>query len=229
MNQKAKFCVYCGSVQNLTVDHIPPKLLFPKPRPKNLITVPACEACNKSFSKDDENFRLRLFLSDQMDGHPDAKGQRDASLRSLTRPEAKGLKRSLLSNVRRIQLATPSGIYVGSTLGFDVDLDRIHRVVERIVRGLFFHETNQRLKEGYEVCAYSNDSLRHLNQDDLERLRQTILLPLAQTQPKEIGKDLFSYRFQQVEEDPHFSAWALSFYNRVPFFAMTGPCPPKRQ
>lgn len=48
-----KSCLYCGS-NATTVDHVPPKALLEKPYPPNLYTVPACQTCNNSFSKDEE-------------------------------------------------------------------------------------------------------------------------------------------------------------------------------
>ena len=46
------------SKKNLTTEHVPPKSLFPKPRPSNLITVPSCESCNVRFAQDEVLFRL---------------------------------------------------------------------------------------------------------------------------------------------------------------------------
>jgi hypothetical protein len=42
-------------------DHVPPKGLFPKPRPNNLIEVPCCFECNNKHSGFDE--RLRIYAS----------------------------------------------------------------------------------------------------------------------------------------------------------------------
>ena len=49
-------CTYCNAAPT-TRDHIPSKVLLSKPYPLNLQVVPACEACNNSFSKDE------VFLS----------------------------------------------------------------------------------------------------------------------------------------------------------------------
>lgn len=51
-------CYLCGSSENLTKDHIPPKNLFPSPRPSNLITVLCCQTCNGKFTLLDESFRV---------------------------------------------------------------------------------------------------------------------------------------------------------------------------
>src|SRR2546422_10376314 len=56
-----ELCVYCRAADADTRDHIPPQLLFPSPKPNTLITVPACNACNKCFQQDDEV--LAMFLT----------------------------------------------------------------------------------------------------------------------------------------------------------------------
>lgn len=53
-----KSCYLCGATENLTRDHIPPKNLFPSPKPNNLITVWCCKKCNEKFSLIDESFRV---------------------------------------------------------------------------------------------------------------------------------------------------------------------------
>lgn len=223
MTAQTKGCVYCGSFDNVTDDHVPPRNVFSKPRPNNLITVPACQNCNSSASKDDEYFRLKLCMSEQVGDHPGAKVNRDIVFRSLNRIEALGLRKSFLSDIRMVQPRTQAGLYLGKKFAFDVDLQRIHRVVERTVRGLFFHETGQRLCPEYDVAIHSNDTLSENSANFLEELRKTILLPLAQIPPKVIGDEVFMYRFHVTQEDPFVSVWALTFYQSVPFLALTGP------
>src|SRR6266404_1118580 len=62
MHRQTVCCYLCRSTQNLTRDHLPPKNLFPEPRPTNLITVPCCETCNKGFSNLDEQFRVFVSM-----------------------------------------------------------------------------------------------------------------------------------------------------------------------
>lgn len=216
-------CAYCGSLENITDDHVPPKNIFPKPRPNNLITVRCCLQCNSSASKDDEYFRLKLCMSEQVHDHPDAKANRETVFRSLARPESPGLKKAFLSDIRTVQLKTQAGIYLGKRLAFDVDLQRIHHVVERTVRGLFCHETGQSLHPDYEVIVHSDDTLKEKSVKVLEELKRIILIPLAQIRPVVIGDEVFMYRYRVTQEDPFVSAWALTFYGRVTFLALTSP------
>src|SRR2546426_12101235 len=56
----SEFCIYCRTAKADTRDPVPPDLLFPSPKPSNLITVPACKPCNQGFQKDDEVLALVL-------------------------------------------------------------------------------------------------------------------------------------------------------------------------
>lgn len=54
-SKKKLKCLYCGE-SSKTKDHVPSKNLLEKPYPKNLMTIPACDNCNKSYSLDEEYF-----------------------------------------------------------------------------------------------------------------------------------------------------------------------------
>jgi hypothetical protein len=47
------YCAFCGG-ETGTRDHCPSKVFLDEPYPKNLPVVPACRACNSSFSADEE-------------------------------------------------------------------------------------------------------------------------------------------------------------------------------
>lgn len=53
-----KSCYICGSTKDLTKDHIPPKNLFPFPKPTNLATALCCKRCNEEYALIDESFRV---------------------------------------------------------------------------------------------------------------------------------------------------------------------------
>lgn len=216
-------CAYCGSSDKLTNDHVPPRNLFIKPRPNNLITVPACANCHSCTSKDDEYFRVKICFRNDAGRHPGARANWDSMLRSLSRQQATGLRRRILSDLRYVQLKTPSGLYIGKRVGYNVDLSRVRRVVERTIRGLYFAESGNPLGLNNEVRVYLNEDLEGQPDDVLEQLNQTILIPLATYPPKVIGNNVFLYRYHIVEENPVFSVWGVSFYGQVPFLTLTGP------
>lgn len=49
---KLCYCIYCGNKAD-SREHIPSKIFIDKPYPPNLYLVPACKACNNSFSADE--------------------------------------------------------------------------------------------------------------------------------------------------------------------------------
>lgn len=216
-------CAYCGGSDRLTKDHIPPEQLFPSPRPANLITVSACQHCHSDTSKDDEYFRLKLCLKEDAGDHPSARENWPAIFRSLNKTEAVGLRKGFLGDLRTVQLRTPAGIYLGPRLSYSVDLGRIRRVVERIVRGFYFAERCVPLGLSKEVRVHTNEDIQQEPQEVLSELTKNILAPLAAQAPKIIGDNVFSYRFYVLEENPVHSVWGLSFYAAVPFLCFTGP------
>jgi hypothetical protein len=216
-------CAYCGSSENLTRDHVPPKNLFPRPRPSNLIEVRACKICHSDTSKDDEYFRLKICLRDGVGKHPAARTQWNTIFRSLKRSKARGLARQFLSDIHLVQLKTPSGLYLGKRLGYNVDMNRIRRVVQRTIRGLYFVESRKPLGLNNEVRIYTEEDIKELPQDVRDQLIQTILTPLVTYPSKVVGNSIFLYRHHIAKENPVFSVWGISFYGQVPFLAMTGP------
>jgi hypothetical protein len=217
------FCVYCGSVESLEDDHVPPKGIFPKPRPNSLITVRACKSCNHRASKDDEYFRMMLCLSQDVGESPEAQKNWAAVFRSLERPEAQGMTKAFLGRIHPVQAMTWSGIHLGKKIGFDVDLERINRVIARTVRGLYFHEWKQRLPEGYDVAVHCDETLIRLPPDISAEFQRMVILPMASVEPKIIAPGVFFYRFLVAEDSPLASAWCMTFYERKTFLAITGP------
>ncbi len=222
-NYPRNICAYCGNTGKLSDDHIPPKNLFPKPRPNNLITVSACSECHSDTSKDDEYFKNKLSLRNDAGEHPSARANWDSIFRSLNRYEAKGLKKSFIKDLRNVHMQTKAGIYIGEHLGFHVNMIRIRRVVERVVRGFYFAESFQPLGQNNNVNVLSDDDLINESEEVIEELTQNILLPLASIEPKIIGDNIFTYRHHITDENPAYSVWGLSFYGHVPFFCITGP------
>lgn len=216
------FCVYCGSKDDLSDDHVPPENIFPKPRPDALITVRACKTCNGGASKDDEYFRMMLCLSQDAGDSPEAQKNWAPIFRSLKRPQAQGMTKAFLKSIRPVQAMTWSGIHLGRKMGFRVEFDRIRRVIERTVRGLYFHEQKRRLPEDHVVDVFCDETLIRLPPDSLSTFQHTINLPLASVAPKIIAPGVFHYRFLIAEDGPA-SAWGLSFYERKPFIAITAP------
>ena len=112
---------------------------------------------------------------------------------------------------------------MGERLAYDVDLNRIRRVVERTVRGLYFAECQQPLGLTNDVQVHPKEDLDDAEPDLKKELAQTILYPLTLKEPTIIGDNVFSYWFHIVPDEPELSVWALTFYNCLHFLCLTAP------
>ena len=198
-------CYLCGALAT-TKDHIPPLGLFPKPRPSNLVTVPACLACNRDRSLDDEYFRLMVAV-----------GSRD-SPQSITllhqriiphMRKTPALIMEFLKSVRKVDIHSEGGIYLGKAPVFKIDRPRVQAVIDKIVRGLFFKHTNRRLAAGYIVEDY-------LYHPKVEKPLQDVIIELPLVN---IGDgSTFSYRYHISDTNESESFWFLMFYNDTSLF-----------
>lgn len=128
-------CAYCddGGDQELTRDHVPPKSLFGRPLPKDLITVPCCLPCNREWFRHDEYFQLIMKMGVDRDKFPDAVSSSVRAINNLTRAESRRYAAYLWKSVRLREHAVIA------------DRGRIESVLRRIVRGLYYNHAKRRL------------------------------------------------------------------------------------
>jgi len=206
-------CAYCGNISPVTVDHIPPKNLFPKPRSSNLITVPCCVPCYEGWSKDDEYFRANILSSFRVSDEPLAQGVIYSLLRSVNK--SPGFAHLIINSIEEIEIVTESGLYLGKKDAFKLDVERIDRVGQRIIRGLFFYEKRLPLPANYQVIA-------KIQQFGLEPVLEK--LPGIQFVDLRIIQDgVFCYTLCGTEEDPNSGIWLLLFYNNLPIVGFIRP------
>lgn len=115
-------CVFCGAKPS-TRDHCPSKVLLDAPFPPNLPVVHACEACNQSFSMD-EQF-LACFVECVICGSTDPSSVQRENVRRILRnnPQlAAQIQASLVADQSRCKVWT-------------ADMDRVRNVVIKLARG----------------------------------------------------------------------------------------------
>ena len=215
-------CIYCGSTEALTDDHIPPKTLFPKPRPSNLITVRSCRKCNEGASKDDEYFRLMISMRHDTGDHPAVKKILPSIYRSLQKPRKKGFQQALFNSMGAMDVVSGAGVSLGTAQGYDVDLARLDRVAARLTTGLFYHQFGKRIPSDFHVTAYSADGLENVDADAKTRVIN-IFDEVTRNEPHIFGDGVFAYWFQQVQGHDTMGAWVLAFYQRVGFLCLVTP------
>jgi hypothetical protein len=205
-------CVYCGSLSNITQDHIPPKSFFPKPRPSNLITVPACKKCNQGYGKDEELFLATFMFTDA--GVSDVgKSLWDEKLHRMYEKNL-GLRRKIAQSLKEVDVRTPSGIYLGKRMAIQYDDLRSQRVVKKIIFGLYYYEFQEYLlptaKVNIRFAQYESDIPQ-----ELKDVASSLLFGTRQ------WAEIFEYRFNRVTEYFQKPIWIFRFFGKVVFWAIT--------
>lgn len=102
-------------------------------------------------------------------------------------------------------LQTPAGIYLGPAGVYDVDLERLNRVAARIVRGLFYRHSGERLPNGYGAVAYCTAGIDSSQTEIVTQVR-AIVDALLPGKPHIVGQRTFAYWYRFLEENVHLSA-----------------------
>ena len=172
VGKSQELCIYCEK-RNSTRrgDHVPPRILFPDPKPSSLITVPCCSECNQSFQKDDEFFTLHITTNVDVRSNQAALEVQKKLLRSLGHEKATGFRRSFLDSIENIQVYSQNGIFLGYWPGYRYDDSRFGVFFDRLVRGLFFHKFQRRLNDLWGTVTYA---IKFLKESSKEIIAETI-------------------------------------------------------
>jgi len=221
-NNSEKSCIYCGSGEDMTVDHIPPKALFPEPRPSNMLTVPCCYKCNESFSKDDEYFRTVLVSHASV--YPDSNVQavNEKLLRSMSRPEAAAMTSSIRKSLNVVDVISRGGIYLGRSPAMKITANRINRVADRIARGIFYIIHDYPVPKKCEVkCSFKFKDTAAFSFPDGFIAQYKGLWK----QPETIGENVFNYSYVLCVDDPNIMLFLYWFYDNLWFCGYIIPKP----
>lgn len=200
--KKIKTCALCGSNDVVGgYDHLPPQAIFRKPRPKNLITVPACIKCNNGSSKDDEVFKT--FLAFLLGISPAT----DSLFKSAISTARKKFSRYILANMQRAYLTTPSGIIYdqGYTIPFTPEIaNAFESVIRRITTGLYYHHFGNKYI-GHNTAF----QMRFHNTLTKEMIDQVVF------SVNRIGEGHFTYGYAKAVEDSKcITLWLFEFYEK---------------
>jgi hypothetical protein len=207
-------CAYCGKQRTLTRDHVPPRILFSKPCPSAMLTVPACEECNKSFKNDDEYTAMVLALDIRAATHRDVIGNLSAMMRRLQYPKGRGFTEYLGAQTRLSPILGTNGLPVRRLTR---DPNRLAATGKRLVRGLHYVETRKPLTPDTPITMSMCD----------DREPPTELLIYAvqaydaskERRHREVGS-AFSYAVGF--DDDGRSVWVIMVYGYFFWFATVG-------
>lgn len=209
-SKRPQVCYRCGKPEPTTRDHVFPAALFVNPRPNNLITVPACRACNADLQKDEQYFRFFILLGRNY-YNPAARRLWNEGMRPYIRRSPR-FAATLVKDIRRVEVRTPKGLYLGQVDTHPADEARIDRVIEKIVRGLYYHRTREPLGDVQFTIRLFD---RVAAPEDVRNL--VLAFPL-----EAVGQTV-SYRFGYAKDDPRHTVTATRFYESGIFVALTNP------
>jgi hypothetical protein len=204
-----KVCSICGIRPATTVEHIPPRCMFPPPRPMDTITVPACRECNESTSVEDEEFRL--FVS-MFAGKSTPEAERLWVSKTLpTVKSNRRLLRKAKASIKPAYLKSKGGIIFDKCDIVTWD-DSPSKVVDKIVRGLYFHHYGEILADRVNITINQVRSITIEKAKCLDSLNVTT-----------VGGNQFVCRFARANEDPLYSTWFMMFQKALMLIAFTTP------
>ncbi len=206
-----KLCCFCGSSENITRDHIPPKNLFLKPLPTNLITIPSCKSCNEDTSLDDEYFRICVSTQ----GYNDVVGKKiwDEKVVDSSFRRSKKLRNEIKESQMKINVKTKGGLYLGNLDALTYDSKRINNILIKICKGLIYFDSPD-----IDLMKISVNVIGLTKKD--KKLEDIV----NKIKSKSIGNNNeFIYWSSISSDDRYTSFWIFMFYNNTIFSVSTEP------
>jgi len=219
MPDERGICIYCGADGPITADHVPPQTLFGKPRPSDLLTVPSCERCNNLASLDDEYFKSRIAFRKDIKEHEVIKQIRPSVIRAFEKKEKQGFAKAFLRSLQRVDFpGSPGPAQPGLT--YEVELDRLYRVIARVTHGYHWKEVGHRIDlSTCYVGVVGDEQLEGADPEFQEATRQQFSTAPSTT----IGNKVFSFQGVRDKADRRVTVWLMTFYERVNFLSATLP------
>lgn len=248
-NNKCKDKQQCDSFK--TVDHIPPISLFEQNKgysninanPEiDKITVPCCTECNNKYSKDDEIFVTFITMIASRTSKIAEYAYEKNRLRGIYK------NRRLLQDIRnnikgRINIKSPSGIYLGEGRKLHMTKERVHsicNVLKKIVKGYYYKKTKsvlyKEIKFSWNNFFFKRDVItgeyrNRLSEDlqngirELERESKNIIIgdKVINIYSENIETDVFSYGFsvEPIDEVNRDIIFVMTFYGTQKFVLYT--------
>ncbi len=205
-----KLCIYCDTRVGSTKDHVPPKSLFPRPRP-TMVTVPCCEICQNEYKKDED-----LFAAYIMFGPAGAtkKGKQHWEKTIHRRYEKDiGLRHAVAKCMRYVDFETQEGIFLRSGFVIDPDVQRITNVITKILRGLYWIEFNEMLAANKEIKFIQGDAKDRLVADAMRLYEKSKIKRKSEA----YDEDIFRYYMAQPDDEDNETCWIMVFYDVTVF------------
>jgi hypothetical protein len=205
-------CALCGENRATTEDHLPPQGIYPKELRKGsqLHWVPACAVCNKDSSVDDEWFKAAMcFVGGAMPEYADSFVNALAS----TVGNNNKIANQIFSTAANVSVSCGDGV-AKPMVGVKFDEDRYNRIIEKIVRGLYWRQMQHALGKSSKVTVVPGYGL---SSEDAKRWDE--LMNCLPAHP--LNNRYFFYKCS-ISNDGK-SIWGMQFFREHTVFAVVRP------
>lgn len=208
-------------------EHVPPLCLFPEAKDvkgynfrKDLITVPSCEKHNSKKSHDDEF--LMVAIAGVVGNNELGFLQTTSKVnRALRRKSSDFLTKAIMRNLKAINIKTIDG-YEFPVLFGHPDRSRLVRCFEHIIRGLFYHEHQERFEGEVKMSLGFIHDTKKDNQTFLEFIRKRFELEDLRLEIKGNNPEVFTYQFCSADNNGVIG-FKLIFYGGTEVFGAMIP------
>ena len=214
MNVRRRWCCYCGLRVAETRDHVPPRAVFLRPLPGNMVTVPACRHCNRRFGVLDEEIRVNLSIVMQVETPATSRFWQQHALPTIRRKRR--MRNAIVASMRKVQVTTPGGLHLGDVTVSPWDREHHNAFFERVARGLYFHHFGEILGHSVGVMVRRGG----IYDDGFRALAEGLNKYCAQGS---IGGDQFIYRYGRADDAPTASVWFMAFHRSYLVAVLTEP------
>jgi hypothetical protein len=211
--KKPKLCMFCGKDESygpMNKEHFVPRGLWAGPRPSGTRTCPAHSECNQNFAEDNDYFRLVIASDEDSRPHDEAQRVLDGPVTKIMVESPGRYLRHAKDFAFRSRFSL-GGVYLGEQGCFPIDFARIDRVLQNVVKGLFYTVTGKPLGQDRDILVYDEEGAR------------TEAVDFFQSRMSEwydFGDQVFTWRHVFMEGLENI-ACTMQFYRRKLFFAVT--------
>jgi len=130
-----------------------------------------------------------------------------------TAPSAVGYWNYLKGKLRRLVIRTKSGRIAATAPAIAVDAQRMQRVAQRYLRGLFSHVHGRRLALSASIVVQVDPDAVNSQKAEIERL-------LAGSPGRIVQQGVFWFVQRITTDNPKVSVWLLVFFDQYPLLAV---------
>lgn len=201
-------CYICGTTQNLTKDHIPPKAFFPPDTRENLITAPLCCSCHSPFKNMDEQMRVWISAGAAATSEKAKWIWKNKVVNSTFKRSPTLRKYIAEKHLRKMSVETPSGRVVADVM--TMPQGQVHPFIRRLTKGFLY--------SFYPDHDYFADNFNVVYQPPVSEAAK--LAPKLAS--RSFGNDVCHIWHGLTKDDTKCGAWIFLFYSAVCFICFHG-------